>query len=161
MATGSAPVRIIGVDPGKTTGLAILDLAGGAWFTEMADAAGVPHNLRVMIRAGDLVAAEKFVVSRRAGRSSSAKAGEQARDILGALREICRENGAQFVTYPAVVVKRWAADKRLKAAGLHAPTKGIGHARDAARHALHAARWHAGLPDPLSSAWRERFRFDQ
>jgi hypothetical protein len=53
-------------------------------------------------------------------------------------------------------VKPWATDERLAAAGLLDPTKGMRHARDAARHALFCAVRDFGLPDPLSAKARTR-----
>jgi hypothetical protein len=51
----------------------------------------------------------------------------------------------------ASLVKTWATDKRLAAAGLLDATKGMQHARDASRHALYAAV-HTGMArDPLST----------
>jgi hypothetical protein len=47
-------------------------------------------------------------------------------------------------------VKPWATDERLEAAGLLDLTKGMRHARDAARHALFTAVKDGGVPDPLS-----------
>jgi hypothetical protein len=50
----------------------------------------------------------------------------------------------------AADVKPWATDTRLQAAGLLDLTKGMRHARDAARHALFCAVCDFGLTDPLS-----------
>jgi hypothetical protein len=55
------------------------------------------------------------------------------------------------VTRTAALVKPWATDKRLVAAGLLDITRGLPHARDGARHALFSAHHDSGAPDPLSS----------
>jgi hypothetical protein len=54
----------------------------------------------------------------------------------------------------AALVKPWATDRRLTAAGLLDPTAGMGHARDAARHALYAAVHLQLTTDPLSKKTR-------
>jgi hypothetical protein len=53
-------------------------------------------------------------------------------------------------TRAAALVKPWATDKRLHAAGLLDATKGMQHARDASRQALYAAVHMGVTPDPLS-----------
>jgi hypothetical protein len=61
---------------------------------------------------------------------------------------------------PAVIrnpglVKPWADDNRLAAAGLIEVTQGMPrHARDAARHCLHSACRVLGMRDPMSRAAR-------
>lgn len=152
-------IRVLGVDPGGTTGLAVLDATASRWWGTKFDQLKGIDLVRAYIESlvadpavqPDLVAVEKFVVSRRSGRSSSAQAGEAARLIIGGVQQLCQQHGVRFVQRPAGIVKPWATDRRLDAAGLLAPTKGLGHARDAARHALYAAVRDLGLPDPLST----------
>lgn len=99
-----------------------------------------------------LVQIERFVVGRRAGRSSSAGAGEVTRDLIGRLqREAEHHEGVSVVLRSASTAKAWATDERLERAGLLGLTKGMRHARDAARHALFAATHAGAFPDPLSS----------
>lgn len=152
-------IRVLGIDPGGTTGLAVLGFADGlkvlSAFGQITDRDTLMTTVATsFLSTVDLVAIEKFVVSRRSGRSSSAQTGEQARLIIGGVAQLCREHGVRFVQRPAGTVKPWATDRRLDAAGLLAPTKGLGHARDAARHALYAAVRDLGLPDPLSTKER-------
>ncbi|TDB80191.1 hypothetical protein E1091_19330 [Micromonospora fluostatini] len=99
----------------------------------------------------EVVAYERFVVGRRAGQSSSAAAGERTRTMVGEVEAWAR--GAQWrrvYARSAAEVKPWATDLRLAAAGLLDLTKGMRHARDAARHALYCAVRDLGLADPLS-----------
>jgi hypothetical protein len=149
---------VLGIDPGGTTGTALLVYDDGQWFISFhqypSNAAIDATRVSLECDRPDLVAVEKFVVSRRSGRSKTAQAGESARLIIGGVAQLCQEHGVRFVQRPAGTVKPWATDRRLDAAGLLAPTKGMGHARDAARHALYAAVRDLGLPDPLST--RER-----
>lgn len=104
--------------------------------------------------AGVLVAVERFVVGKRAGRSSSAGAGAVTRDIVGVIERCGEDLGAVVVQRTASQAKGWATDERLERAGIEIPS-GMRHARDAARHCLLAA-CHAGhLPDPLSSTYKK------
>lgn len=157
---------VIGIDPGGTTGLAVVTYTDQDGYG-LPFAVGLPLDPAEVVRlvgagAGEtlegpwFIAAERFVVSRRAGRSSSAAAGQRARDILGALdaafpRRVKLRN--------AGTMKAWnAEDHRLKAAGLM-PTQGRPHTRDAAGHALIFHVANLGNPDPLSSAYdRHRAR---
>lgn len=147
---------VLGVDPGGTTGVALVVCEHGRyrlWLCAglVGPVAEVTAELIAVYAAEvDTVAIERFVVSRRAGRSSSAAAGEKARHIIGALET----SGARLHRATASEVKRWATDKRLAAAGL-APTQGLPHTRDACRHALYTLVKHYGCPDPLSSRYQE------
>ena len=152
---------VIGVDPGLSTGLFALLTRDGK-LTDKPIAVQihghqgvVPFVQALLERAGcddrqPLLAVEAFVTGQRAARSSSPGAGAVTRALIGALQELYAD-GAEVITRPAALVKPWATDRRLEAAGLLAPCAGMGHARDAARHALYAAV-HAGLlRDPLST----------
>lgn len=152
----SGPLLILGVDPGVTTGLAALGVRDGR-ITQAQALQCSAGWARWLVRsildhepdARRVLAVERFVVGPRAARSSTATAGALTRDLIGALLQTAESHGARSVTRPAAAVKPWATDLRLDAAGLLAPCAGMGHARDAARHALFAAVHDAGLPDPL------------
>lgn len=146
---------IIGVDPGSTTGLAVLTLVDGRYWCEQVlqvPAGDVPKMFEDLfswdIDSTTRIATEAFMIRGRAARSRTPKGGEHARRI----------NGWILGTFPhrmvasrsASQVKKWATDRRLAAAGVLEQTKGMGHARDAQRHALFAARMDLQWPDPLS-----------
>jgi hypothetical protein len=100
-----------------------------------------------------VLAMERFVVGNRASRSSTSAAGATTRNLLGELlawADTFPRVQVRSVQRPAGAVKPWATDERLAAAGLLDITKGMNHARDAARHALFAAVADFGQPDPLS-----------
>ena len=154
---------VVGVDPGQTTGLFAVELYGtgprGDLYSEpiAAQVAGpgvLPILGALLDRCGDarlIVAVETFVVGPRAARSSTAGAGALARALVAEILALARTRGADIAARPAAAVKPWATDKRLAAAGWADACKGMGHARDAARHALFTAV-HAGLlRDPLSA----------
>lgn len=153
-------IRVLGIDPGGTTGVCDLQFSEDGWWVapfQVNSTGGLHNELLAMLTTRpypNAVAIEQFVVSRRAGRSSTASAGKQARDIIGAVQELCRQAKVPVVAHSASQVKNWASDDRLKAAGLYAPTRGLGHARDAARHALYAAHWYLRCPDPLTTEER-------
>lgn len=159
---------VIGVDPGLTTGVFAVE-----WFTgntpglrsdpvavQVHGSEGVIPFVQTMVahRPGTdiILAVEQFVVGGRAGRSATPHAGRIARALITELQTLALhlvdDRDCSLFTRTAALVKPWATDKRLDAAGLLDATKGMGHARDAARHALYAAV-HMGLTaDPLSKA---------
>lgn len=154
------PLRtyIIGVDPGRVTGIAGLSIFDGELtnHTLIQCTHDVPRwlvrHLFDSVQPVDrlVLAVERFVVRARAGRSSDAAAGEITRDLIGALATIGEMHGAAVYLRSASDVKPWATDKRLEAAGLNKYST-MRHAADAARHALFAAVRDCGLPDPLSN----------
>jgi len=149
---------VIGVDPGGTTGLAAVEYTPERGYRLVAhlgaplEPGEIGYVLDQWIKkfaspAGPWwISAERFVVSRRAGRSTTAAAGQRARDILGALEAAFPR---RIKLANAAAAKGWAADARLKAAGLW-PVQGHPHTTDAARHALRFQVAQLGNPDPLS-----------
>lgn len=153
-------LRVLGCDPGPIPGVVVLDFAQGALrgtsvFQCSANAA--PDLVNWLIRDTPpswrlLVQTERFVVGSRSARSSSAGAGQITRDLVNEIARVCGGQ-APLVLRNAGSVKPWATDERLDRAGLLDATKGMRHARDAARHALHCAVNHGGVPDPRSKKW--------
>lgn len=159
MSTPTRPT-VIGVDPGPTPGIGVLDPYGRT--EALQTTAGVLLTVvRVLVTncpVGEhggpqaLLAAERFVVGNRAARSSTAQAGQTTRDQVGALEALAAELGIPCRLRTASEVKRWATDARLAAVGLL--LKGMPHARDAGRHTIFAAVHDAGMADPLSARSR-------
>jgi hypothetical protein len=153
---------VLGVDPGPTPGIVALHLRDGRIYD--VDVAQVNADLAAKVvqmiveprlpYGPVLIGVERFVVSRRSGRSSSAGAGRTTRDMVGVIEQLGSDLGALVVQRPAVTVKAWAVDDRLKAAGIEVP-RGMTHARDAARHGLFAACHAEHLPDPLSRTYKK------
>jgi len=149
---------VIGADPGGTTGLAAVEYTPEQGYRLLAhlgaplEPGEIGYALDHWVRefaspAGPWwIAAERFVVSRRAGRSSAAAAGQRARDILGALEAAFP---GRVKLRNAAAAKGWAVDARLTAAGLW-PDQGRPHTTDAVRHALYFHVVNLGNPDPLS-----------
>lgn len=152
---------VIGVDPGGTTGISVVRYTPEegydhrAWTATELEPAELAANVGAFAahhNPGGLegpwwIAAERFVVNRRAGRSATAAAGERARAILGAL-EAAFPRRVKLAN--AAAAKLWATDVRLHAAGLWSAGPRAAHTRDAARHALRFHVAHLGNPDPLS-----------
>lgn len=170
--TEPAPYRtfqhFIGIDPGPIPGIVMLWPHGGGRrrleidVVQCSESAApavlwglLDSNRSLLGKAPCLVQIERFVVGSRSGRSSTAGAGAATRDLVGRLQgEAENQPNVKVVLRSASEVKPWATDVRLEAAGLLEATKGMRHARDAARHALFAAVKDGGVPDPLSAHHR-------
>lgn len=152
---------VIGVDPGGTTGLAAVEYTPERGYRLRAHL-GVPLSAAELgvqlgywiesfasLEGPWWIAAERFVVNRRAGRSGTAAAGERARAILGALEAAFP---GRVKLRNASVMKAWATDARIRRAGLW-PTQGRPHTRDAVGHALYFQVTSLGNPDPLGNAF--------
>jgi hypothetical protein len=151
---------VIGVDPGMTTGLCHLQLGnldgpdgGPVYITSKlvfgCNALAVFPLAQFLMEINEgpariVAAGEKFVPGRGAGARGAGAAA--TRMVIGELAVL----PVAWIWRPAAMVKPWATDERLKAAGLWDMTAKMVDARDAARHALYAACHDAGLPDPLS-----------
>lgn len=152
---------VIGVDPGPTTGIVALRTGDNLTLVKsvlQCDHWSVLPILEMLIQSNQgfpvTLAVERFVVNLRASRSAHAEAGRITRELVGAITARAAQpvtKTVRLVTRSAAHVKPWATDVRLDAAGLFAPTKGMPHARDAARHALFAAVADCGMRDPLNT----------
>lgn len=153
---------VIGIDPGPVAGIVRLQLkiTGDKWSgrgVHLVDAQALqvtPGVLTTVLEAltegvGQAVALERFVVGPRSGRSATPAGGGAARDMVGAVSSWAHTR-CRVYSRAAAEVKPWATDARLGATGLLDLTKGMRHARDAARHALFCATKDFGLTDPLS-----------
>lgn len=154
---------VIGIDPGPTPGLVELVYAGekliDVYVLQCDHRLAAGSLVRLLTEHPNVntyVGIEQFVIGRRSGRSTSAKAGAITRSLIGDLQaQALADDQVQLVRLrSASVVKTWATDVRLAKAGLIAATVGMTHARDAARHALFTAVQDAGVPDPLSRRTR-------
>lgn len=154
-------MRIIGIDPGPTPGLCELrfDVYGALTYAAhyQCSANAAPTLLASLI-TGPVevhIQIERFVVGRRATRSTNADAGALTRDLIGQLQQVAADHpiSGTLALRTAAEVKAWATVPRMSAAMLWVPTTGMPHARDAARHALFCATRN-GAPDPLSKTWR-------
>ncbi len=160
-ATGFLPddaVVALGIDPGPTTGICLV-----LWVPSVQRAAldvravQVPAamaagTLEELLNENGHVITCGQVEEFRSGRRSARLAGTKpdvTRNLVTGLSALAREHGVILKVRPAGLVKPWATDRRLEAAGLLAPTKGKTHARDGARHAVFAAVADGGMKDPM------------
>jgi hypothetical protein len=151
---------IYGIDPGPVTGIVLLRLSRNGLPRQLVTAEAMQVTYGLVNRVLDTlyrdcpedpaIAIERYVVGRRAAQSMAAPDGEITRGLIGVITHRAAAQSLSCHVRSASEVKPWATDTRLAAAGLLALTKGMGHARDAARHALFCAVRCYGLPDPLS-----------
>jgi hypothetical protein len=149
-----------GADPGPTTGLllAAWDLDTGELLECLAcecTASMAPKMLALMLSSpwGLLVTSGGMEAFVPRGRSQSLR-GVSVRAVSDEITALDREaaaHGVRLTQRSAGLVKPWATDKRLAAAGLTEATEKFTDARDAGRHALFDA-CQRGMPDPLSQA---------
>src|SRR5690606_978282 len=94
---------VIGVDPGGTTGIAVYDGLGDAELLQCTPGLVLPTVRTLLgvyegaVRPGALLAVERFVVGTRAARSASARSGEIARELIGALADLGPTYGVRVV----------------------------------------------------------------
>jgi hypothetical protein len=158
----SQVIHVIGVDPGPTTGIAVLQWSRGGepdarpsviWRGYQCDAASAPWLLDVILRRSkvwDAGQEEHFVH----GNLPDSPTTTRMEDELAA---VAADNGLKLAARPMASVKPWASDKRMIAArAWHTipekstiPAKMV-DARAAAKHCLFCAVHDAGVPDPLS-----------
>jgi hypothetical protein len=149
-------VHVIGIDPGPMVGAVLLYASTRMRLCGPEIAQLTPGSVELLLDqwyatfAVSALAAERFVVGPRAGRSRTPEGGAAARTVLANLRTWTERHGVEYVERSAAEVKPWATDERLEHAGLLELTNGMRHARDGARHALFCAVKSYGLPDPLS-----------
>lgn len=159
----SRRIRTIGIDPGPIPGLVELryldrklvhvgvlqvsaNLAAPTFVMLLAELS--PTSWKTVVQV------EKFIVTGRTAKLANAAASATTRDMVGALMREGEHFGIPVVQRTANQAKAWATDARLDAAGLLDATKGMRHAKDAARHALFAASHDVALPDPLSKEFK-------
>lgn len=152
----------IGMDPGPKPGLVKLTYSDGLLVDVgvVQCTANCALDILQMWLTGVPTSAEVYFgveryVDRKVGRSGAA--GQRTKDMVGSALTLVQTSlsapGAPKggnVQNTAARVKAWATEGRLKAAGLWAPTEGMRHTRDAAKHALFTAVDAGKCPDPYS-----------
>lgn len=158
----SAFAFALGIDPGPTTGVALLRLGGpgplaaGAEIFQCSYSAApwlVSALLDRLAAAGSpcLGGIESFV--RGAGAGARKRTGRATADQVAALREVFAARGVPLRERNAGTVKPWAERndcKRLRASGLLDLVPGSAHAKSALGQALYTAVTDCDYPDPLS-----------
>lgn len=134
---GRGTVTIVAIDPGGTTGIALLDSYAGfdsfqveGSFEEQANA--LKYQLTAL--APDVVVCESFIITPNTGKLSSDEQKYYPLMLIGIIRCWCDTYELEYVAQTPSQ-RKFATDDKLKRLGWYTPTKG-GHANDAARHLL-------------------------
>lgn len=151
-------VVIVGVDPGKSCGLAVLT-DGRLSFVSQATPEIMLRQLRTVIGfalttySPNLVltvVCERFVD--RKGPMAVHTNQSTTLEVIGAVETVCRETGVPFILQNPADAKAMAQNDRLRLLGLWVTPKDLGYtpdaddARDAIRHAvLRLATKHATI----------------
>lgn len=147
--------RLLGVDPGQTTGLFAVDVTSGpvgGWYPnghplflacELTPAQLPPEDVAAFVTrwlnrvAGSgcevVIAVERYVITARTARLSQQPA---TLEVTGVVKHLAREAGVRVVEQLKSNAAKLASDDRLRQVGWHA--RGRRHENDAARHALFA-----------------------
>lgn len=126
---------VIGLDPGRTTGVAIFSVQGGSQSfisKQVSGPVSVPKILAIIERwpAPIIVTYEKFIVTRDTGKRSRIN---ETTDVIGAVIGYCATR--EFIdleSHTASEAKTACPDTRLRELGWYQPH--MRHANDAARH---------------------------
>lgn len=150
---------IIGVDPGLTTGMALLDTerpTNPVLVQSGPDAVITIINAlidRTQGQHGEVgaIAVERFVRGPRSGKLATPKGAGIAQEVITQLGHLAGAWGIPIYLRSAAEVKPWATDARVRKLTDH---RGMPHALDALRHALFCAVKDFHAPDPLSRSSR-------
>lgn len=126
---------MLAIDPGNTCGFVVF-----SGLTHDTPIVGECNSAEIVERCNAVLAVNRdLVVVVEAfriipGRAKSLSGSRVfSAEALGAVREWCRNNGITLVEQPPAVTKT-VGRTLLEMFGLWEPTKGLPHARDAARH---------------------------
>jgi len=135
-------VRILGLDPGGTTGIVLVDTDDwtyDAWEIPVNKAWGQIWDLLVW-QTPDLVSIEQFIVTVR---TATLPRQSDATDLIGWAKGLAKICKVPLVSDSAGNAKAAWSNERLSMVGLRV----VGdHARDAMRHALLGAQKHGKVP---------------
>jgi hypothetical protein len=126
------PRFVLGVDPGKTTGVALYDL-----LTDRMDGAELAEDevglwLETIIsQVEPAIAIEAFVITAYTAKNSQAP---WSLEVIGLTRYLAIKYGCAFEVQAQSAAKNFASDARLQALGWH--RRGKGHMADAQRQVL-------------------------
>jgi len=127
-------VRVLGIDPGGTTGLAVIDSDTRSLHVRELDFVETIDWLYMAIHAElsriDRVAIERYVIT---GRTAKLSRQTEALEVIGWTRGLCQICEIPITLQEPSAAKTAWSNERLRAAGLWTPAKD--HAQDATRHA--------------------------
>lgn len=133
---------IVGIDPGKTTGVVVVKASGAARVRVLRSAQvhidEAPMFFEELLNGQqlpvDVVSMERFTIS---ARTLKASRQEDPLDVIGGVKFLValHDRDIQLLRFGASDAKTAYSDRRLKALGLFESVAGK-HARDALRHAM-------------------------
>lgn len=138
---------VLGVDPGKKTGVALFDL----FFETMVDGWEVLDDKlgflleETIDKYRPAVVSEAFVINSATVRNTQAPWSLEG---IGIARYLSRKYGVHFEVQPQSSAKRFATNERLHALGWYVP--GRGHLADAQRQVLLYVTKHGWWHDALA-----------
>lgn len=138
-------MKILGVDPGGTTGLVVLDLDIPAVidYHQFNQEETVVYLYMLLTNeleyTVDAVAIERFTI---AGRTLTRSRQTTALEIIGVTKALCQLSETPLHLQTPADAKNVWSDERLKTAGISITGK---HCRDALRHALLLAQRHGTM----------------
>ena len=122
--------RMIAIDPGKTTGVAVW--SGDVHADQDEDWLRCCHRLEAWLAAWSgptVVVIERFIINVNTVGNSQAP---WSLELIGVARYLAHKYGADYVLQTPADAKNFMKDERLKKLGWH--RKGKVHANDALRH---------------------------
>lgn len=129
---------VFGIDPGKTTGYAILNIKHGEFETtgqkEQQEFCTLAESWLERFASSTLVVCESFIITMATAKNSQAP---WSLEIIGAVRYLCGKYDADFELQSPADAKRFSTNDKLKAIGWYTPA--MRHQNDAVRHILLAA----------------------
>lgn len=155
MTSDPTSYRIVGVDPGHTTGVAVVEWDGSprldASTVKVTDLVQLSEGevpvvdvvveyMRDALPTADLVIVERYQIT---ARTLQASRQYDALYVIGAIKALSVLHGSgssSVVLSTAAAAKNAVDDAVLKEGGWYSGTRGMPHGRDALRHALLGCR---------------------
>jgi len=136
-------VRILGIDPGLTIGIALIETVTLSGHPEMIESGQImfdaaPPKLQKLVRAADYVAIERYNTGTGRGEDATTRQHEAVWTVGGVIF-FCRLHGVKYRLQTSSDAKNVFSNPVIESVMPGVRVVGP-HARDALRHALLAAR---------------------
>lgn len=126
-------MKIISVDPGKTTGVAMYQVENFESRFAVYQFTNIPDVIELLKKElPDVVLVESFKLHKNKATQLSGQENYSA-EVIGAIKVFCAGELIP-IRQQAPAVKDTVMQSLLERIGFWLPTKGMPHARDAARH---------------------------
>lgn len=131
-------MKILAIDPGKTTGFYIANRAQGIDMDSGAGQAPQEDIWRLL----DGLKPEVVVIEKFSFRGGHTKIDYSPAEVIGVVREWCRQKDVDLHFQTPSQAKHYWGDERLKERNLY--NVGMPHANDAVRHFLYFTEFGGG-----------------